>query len=211
MTDTLPAGLTATAIGGSGWTCTLGTLTCTRSDALAASASYPAITLTVNVANNAPASVTNTATVSGGGEVNTANDTANDVTNVVQLPDLTVTKTHIGSFSQGQTGATYTITVSNSGFAATSGTVTVTDTLPAGLTATAISGSGWTCTLATLTCTRSDALAASASYPAITLTVNVASNAPASVTNTATVSGGGETNTANDTANDVTTSSSFPT
>jgi hypothetical protein len=35
--------------------------------------------------------------------------------------------------------------------------------------------------------------------------VNVASNAPASVTNTATVSGGGETNTSNDTANDVTT------
>ena len=37
------------------------------------------------------------------------------------------------------------------------------------------------------------------------MTVNVASNAPASVTNTATVSGGGETNTANDTASDPTT------
>jgi regulation of enolase protein 1 (concanavalin A-like superfamily) len=35
--------------------------------------------------------------------------------------------------------------------------------------------------------------------------VNVASSAPASVTNTATVSGGGETNTANDTASDPTT------
>jgi hypothetical protein len=42
-------------------------------------------------------------------------------------------------------------------------------------------------------CTRSDALAASSSYPALTLTVNVASNAPASLTNTAAVSGGGET------------------
>ena len=59
--------------------------------------------------------------------------------------------------------------------------------------------------MATLICTRSDALAAAASYPAITVTVNVASSAPASVTNTATVSGGGETNTSNDTANDVTT------
>ncbi|HVS83525.1 MAG TPA: hypothetical protein VHE60_17480, partial [Pyrinomonadaceae bacterium] len=205
VTDTLPAGLTATAISGTGWTCVLGTLTCTRSDALAAGASYPAITLTVNVANNAAASVTNTATVSGGGENNTANDTANDATTINQLPDLTIAKSHTGNFTQGQVGATYTITATNSGFAATSGTVTVTDTLPAGLTATAISGTGWTCVLGTLTCTRSDALAAGASYPAITLTVNVANNAAASVTNTASVSGGGETNTANDTANDLTT------
>lgn len=120
--------------------------------------------------------------------------------------DLTVTKSHSGNFTQGDVGKTYTITVTNSGTGApTFGTVTATDTLPAGLTATAISGAGWNCVLGTLTCTRSDALAAGSSYPAITLTVNVANNAPASVTNTATVSGGSETNTANDTANDPTT------
>ena len=207
MTDTLPASLTPTAMSGTNWNCTLATLTCTRGDTLAAAASYPAITLTVNVASNAPASVTNTATVSGGGETNTSNDTANDVTtiNVNTPPDLTIIKSHSGNFVQGQTGATYTITVTNSGGSATSGTVTVTDTLPASLTRTAISGTGWTCTLSTLTCTRSTALAAGASYPALTVTANVAANAPSSVTNTATVSGGGETNTANDTANDVTT------
>jgi len=60
-----------------------------------------------------------------------------------------------------------------------------------GLTATALSGSGWTTDLATLTATRSDVLTAGSSYPALTLTVSVAANAPASVTNTATVSGGG--------------------
>ena len=86
MTDTLPASLTATALSGTGWTCTLATLTCTRSNALAAGASYPAITLTVNVASNAPGSVTNTATVSGGGDNTPANNTANDVT-VVMSPD----------------------------------------------------------------------------------------------------------------------------
>src|SRR5438128_3674091 len=118
---------------------------------------------------------------------------------------MTVAKSHSGNFTQGQTGATYTITATNSGFAATSGTVTVTDTLPVGLTATAISGTGWTCVLGTLTCTRSDALAAGASYPAITLTVNVADNTAPIVTNAATVSGGGESNTGNDTANDPTT------
>ncbi len=210
VVDTLPAGLTATAISGTGWACVLGTLTCTRSDALAASASYPAITVTVNVANNAASSVTNSATVSGGGQTNTTNDTDTDPTTINQLPDLTINKSHVGNFTQGQTGATYSITATNSGFAATSGTVTVVDTLPAGLTATAISGTGWACVLGTLTCTRSDALAASASYPAITVTVNVANNAASSVTNSATVSGGGQTNTTNDTDTDPTTINQLP-
>src|SRR5689334_8157722 len=197
VVDSLPSGLTATAISGTGWTCTLGTLTCTRADALAATNSYPAITLTVNVAANAPSLVTNSAIVSGGGEANVANDTANDPTTVL-APDLVVFKSHFGpingNFFQGETGGTYTITVANVGTLATTGTVTVVDTLPAtGLNATAISGTGWTCTLATLTCTRSDALAGSfTSYPPITLTVDVPLGAPANVTNAATVSGGGE-------------------
>jgi len=120
-------------------------------------------------------------------------------------PDVTVSKSHSGNFTQGQVGALYTLTVTNVGGTATTGTVTLTDSLPAGLTPTAISGTNWSCTLTTLTCTRNDALAVGASYPAITVTVNVASNAAASVTNTATVAGGGESNTTNDTASDVTT------
>jgi uncharacterized repeat protein (TIGR01451 family) len=136
----------------------------------------------------------------------TASITGTSNTIVVTQPsDLTITKTHSGNFFQGQTGATYTLTVSNVGNSATVGTVSVSDTLPSGLTATAISGTGWTCTLGTVTCTRGDALAASASYPVVTVTVTVASNAAASVTNTATVSGGGEINLANDTATDTTT------
>ena len=161
VVDTLPTGLTATAIAGTGWSCALGTLTCTRSDALAAGSSYEAITLTVNVANNAASSLTNSASVSGGGELNTSNNTANDPTTIIQVADLTIAKSHVGNFTQGQTGAQYTITVTNLGPGPTSGTVTVTDTLPTGLTATGMSGTGWSCVLATLTCTRSDALAAS--------------------------------------------------
>ena len=116
VVDTLPTGLTATALAGTGWSCTLGTLTCTRSDVLAGGASYPAVTVTVTVASTAPASVTNQATVSGGGETNTANDTASDPTAITPgCPDLTVTKTHAGAFTQGQTGATYTLTVRNAG------------------------------------------------------------------------------------------------
>src|SRR6202022_115172 len=70
------------AIGGTNWSCTLATLTCTRSDVLAKGASYPVITVTVSVATNAPGSVTNTATVSGGGETNTSNNTASDNTTI---------------------------------------------------------------------------------------------------------------------------------
>src|SRR5439155_20120452 len=154
-----------------GWTCALATLTCSRSDTLAVGASYPPITLTVNVDSNAPGSVTNTADVSGGGESNTANNTASDLTLIDGPPDLTVTKSHVGKFTQGQTGAVYTLIVSNAGAGSTTGTVTVTDTLPAGLTATALTGTGWSCTLATLTCTRSETLPGGAAYPPLTLTV----------------------------------------
>ena len=119
VTDTLPAGLTATAISGTGWSCVLGTLTCTRSDVLAANASYPNITLTVNVANNAPANVINSVTVTGGGDPTPSTD---DDPTVIRSVNLAINKSHTGDFTQGQTGATYTIAVSNTGPDATSGT-----------------------------------------------------------------------------------------
>jgi endonuclease G len=119
--------------------------------------------------------------------------------------DLAITETHSGNFTQGGSGYNYAIIVTNVGTLPSSGTITVANTLPASLTATALSGSGWTPNLGALTCTRSDLLAAGASYPPITLTVNVASNAPASVTNMASFSGGGDTNAANNTASDPTT------
>jgi uncharacterized repeat protein (TIGR01451 family) len=208
VSDTLPSGLAATSISGTGWTCTVATTSCTRSDALAGGASYPAITLSVNVAADTPASVTNVASVFGGGDTHTNNNSASDPTTITPEPtppDLRISKAHSGSFVQGQTGATYSIAVSNIGTGPTFAAVSVTDTLPPGLAATAISGAGWSCTLATASCTRSDALAVGASYPAITLTVNVAPNAPASVTNVASVSGGGDTNMSNNTASDPTT------
>jgi uncharacterized repeat protein (TIGR01451 family) len=208
VTDTLPNGLTPTAASGTGWTTSISgsTVTATRSDALNGGASYPALTVTVSVAANAAASVTNTATVAGGGEINLTNDSASDVTVVTQVADLTISKSHSSAFHQGDTADTYTITVANAGAGATNGTVTVTDTLPAGLTPTLASGTGWTASISgsTVTATRNSALAAGASYPALTITVSVASNAANSVTNTATVSGGGEINTSNDSASDVT-------
>lgn len=401
VTDSLPSGLTATAMSGTGWTVNLGTLTAARSDSLATSASYPPLTVTVNVSANAT-SVTNVASVSGGSQTNPANDTASDPTTitptggggtpvvlaswdvsgqtnygtsplaataaanvtvggltrgsgvtttptaatrawggngfsattataavtandfatfsvtpaagytasftslskfdyrrsttgpasgvlqyqvgagafadaatfsytstsnigaslaaidlngigalqniapgttvtfrivnyggttggnwyiydfsnsaaadfaltgilnpiVTAAPDLTISKSHTGNFAQGATGSTYTLIIANVGTAATNGTVTVADTLPAGLTATGMSGSGWNTNLGTLTATRTDAIAAGGAFPPLTVTVDISSNAAANLTNTASVSGGGETNTANNRASDPTT------
>lgn len=107
-------------------------------------------------------------------------------------PAFKVTKTHTGNFKQGQTGATYTVSVANSGGAATNGTaVTVTDTVPTGLTLVSMSGQGWTCATGGDTCTRSDVLNAGFSYPAITVTVDVAANATSPQVNEASAGGGG--------------------
>jgi hypothetical protein len=194
VVDTLPIGMTAAAMSGTGWTCNINTVTCTRANSLAAGASYPPITLTVNVSDAISSQVTNTATISGGGETDTANDLVGDVTNIVN-PGVALGAA-IDPFqlftSQGATGVTFTATVGNGGSVATSGTVTLTTTLPSGLTATAISGTGWSCTLANLTCTRSDALGSALSYPNVTVTFSVALNAPLGFSSiSTTVSGGG--------------------
>jgi uncharacterized protein (TIGR03437 family) len=108
----------------------------------------------------------------------------------VGAPLLIVTLTRNGNLTQGQTNASYSITVSDqSGAGAASGTVTVAEFLPSALTLVSMSGTGWSCVSGS--CTRGDTLSAGASYPPITVLVNVAANAPSQVTNQVTVSGGG--------------------
>jgi uncharacterized repeat protein (TIGR01451 family) len=128
----------------------------------------------------------------GATDLAVANSTGSSVSVLlgIPLPVLQITSAHTDPFGQGQAGASYTIVVTNSGPNPTGGTVTMSDTLPVSLKATAISGTGWACSLSTLTCTISDALPAGASYPAVVVTVNVSSNAPASVINQVKVSGG---------------------
>ena len=108
----------------------------------------------------------------------------------VLTPVLSVSSTHIGNFNLGATG-TYTLTVSNLGPGVTEGLVTLMDTLPSGLTLASMGGTGWTCNSATLSCTRSDALAAGASYAPVTLAVNAALNTISPAVNMVSVSGGG--------------------
>jgi uncharacterized repeat protein (TIGR01451 family) len=139
------------------------------------------------------------ANISGGGEpaFNNGNNSASDPTTINGAPDLAITKTHSGNFTRGSTNASYTITVTNSGTAPTTATnVTVTDTLPAGLTPTGPTGlvNGWTCGISgqVVTCTRASVLGVGASYPVINVTVDVSQTAANSVTNSVTVAGGGE-------------------
>jgi hypothetical protein len=101
---------------------------------------------------------------------------------------LNVTVTHGSNFTQGQNGAQYTIAVGNGGTLPTSLPVTVTETLPPSLTLVSMAGTGWTCTANS--CTNSNSVGANSSFPPITVTVNVASNAPSPVTNTVTAVNG---------------------
>jgi hypothetical protein len=114
-------------------------------------------------------------------------------------PILSIGKSHTGNFNAGQQGATYTVTVSNqsgAGVGTTSGTVTVTETVPAGMTLVSMAGTGWTCPSPGNTCTRGDTLASGQSYDPITVTVNVVTTTETSLTNKVSVSGGGATSSA---------------
>jgi regulation of enolase protein 1 (concanavalin A-like superfamily) len=107
--------------------------------------------------------------------------------------DLSVTQSHTSGFMQGQANATYVITVTNAGTDPTTGMVSVTDSVPAGLTATCMAGVGWTCSQPAGPCTRTDTLDPAVSYPDLMLTVNVAPDAPETLINTVTVSQDGDT------------------
>jgi uncharacterized repeat protein (TIGR01451 family) len=208
--DTLPAGLTVATPNGLTGSCGAGTIT------TGTVSGFSVVNLsggTIAAGGSCTFSV-NVVGTSGGHKVNTTGTVSstnagsgNQATATIDVnaPDLAITKTHSGTFTRGQTGAIWTITVSNVGFGPTVGTVSVVDTLPAVANPpvpTALSGTGWTCTLATLTCTRADALASGSSYPVITLTVNIPKNIQNNFTNKATVSGGGDVNPTNNTATD---------
>ena len=188
-----PTGFTVTAIDGSGWTCTLSTISCTRSDSLAAGQSYATITVTGNVtaANGTPVSIP--LTLSGGGMASSVTVSPTPALTVA-APVLAVTETHTGNFNLGQHAATYTVSVKNGASAgATNAKVTVTETVPSGETLVSMSGTGWTCpgSGGANTCDRSDTLISAGSYPALTVTVNVAANAASPQVSQASVSGGG--------------------
>ena len=121
-------------------------------------------------------------------------DTSPQTVNTVSAPALMLAKTHAGGLIAGQP-TTFTLSVSNTGSGPTDGTVTVTDPFPSDAFSSIANagGAGWSCATdgLTLTCSRSDSLAAADAYPPILVDAIVADPAPATIVNTATASGGG--------------------
>lgn len=129
---------------------------------------------------------------------------SNTVTETLAAPDLTVAK--LPATFTAINGATqaFTLRVTNGGDAPTSGMVTVTDAfegVPSGAfdSIDSIVAPGWSCTPATpaatpatLSCERSDPLAAGASYDDIVVTAHVGALPNNNILNTATVAGGGD-------------------
>lgn len=136
---------------------------------------------------------------SGWGSFNGANLLAsltNSTIPPVSSAHLNITMKHKEPFTRGRSGS-YTLFIWNQGTGSTSGPVNVVVTLPQGLrySSASATGPGWTLNQNTLTFTQNSSLPAGYGYPTLTLNVSVASNAPHTVTPTATVSGGGSTAT----------------
>jgi fimbrial isopeptide formation D2 family protein/uncharacterized repeat protein (TIGR01451 family) len=134
-------------------------------------------------------------------------------------PDVVINKTHTPSVFTVDNIGTYTLTAGNLGYLPTSGSYTVTDPLPTGMTVNAVpTGTGWNCSATVVgsnmvSCVSTEVIAAPTgnavprvpNYSAnpITLKVNVtkaacsganADGQCASVTNIAAINGGGELN-----------------
>jgi len=233
FTDTLPTGVVVAASPAASTTCGAGSVAAAVGGStvtLSAGSTIPgaaSCSVSVNVTAAAAGSFLNT--IAAGALVTNAGSnaapTSSPLTSVTVLPpvaaptptptpaacpvggtEIFIVKRHTEAFVVG-TNATYSIALFNGGTVASSGTITVVDTLPAGLTFVSATGTGWTCSAAgqIVTCTSTTAAAGVSPSPnSITLTVTPTAAAVPGVTNTATVVGGGDCDVTNNATADVT-------
>ncbi|MBU1982618.1 MAG: DUF11 domain-containing protein [Gammaproteobacteria bacterium] len=119
--------------------------------------------------------------------------------------DLGISMTRNGQLVPGST-ASYTISVTNHGPDTLAGTIEVTDSLPAGLSYSSASGTGWVCSSnpPDVACSYVGTVVSGGVVPPVTLTVAVDPNAAGAIINTATVTGTGlDNNLANNSATDA--------
>lgn len=158
-------------------------------------------TVTAQVKAGATGSIENTASValppnSGLTDPTPGNNSATDATSLPAItPDLAIEKTHTGNFIVGKQGV-YTLSVRNLPTnGPTTGTVTITDTLPTGFSFVSATGTNWSCSASgqVVTCTYTGGVVAPGeNLPAIALKVNVSSAAVGNITNTASVTTPGD-------------------
>lgn len=188
ITDTVPVGMTVT--GTTPATCTVAArdVSCALPDLAPGGTATVTITTRLDPAWQATAPMTNSGYVqSTTPDSNTANnhDSAT-VTPAGPVADLEVSKTTLTNPVRAGLPVQYQVTVTNNGPSRAYG-VTLTDTLPASLTAPSFNTDAGTCALAgaTITCDLGDlALGATAT---VTITAQVASGATGNLSNTATV------------------------
>jgi len=199
LTEHVPGQTTYTGADSGAWSCAVGSgsgTACTASQNVAAHGSA-STTFTVTVVTLAtPGTLSNSITSSA--DSSCANCSTSDP---VLAPSLQASKSSNGPWTVGQSGAAYTLSVKNAGTAATSGTITVKDALPSGITPQWSSPStfgNWSCSFSgqSVTCTSSTAIAVNAT-DTFTLPVNatasaVTSGTSAIATNQAAVGGGGD-------------------
>ncbi|MGD0988576.1 MAG: C25 family cysteine peptidase [Candidatus Sulfotelmatobacter sp.] len=145
VNDTLPVGLTPTSATGAGWSCSVAsqTVSCTDPSMLASSSSF--ITILANVLQTAPSTETNTALVSGGGEINLSNDSYTDIANVVSSADLSVTNVASPAPVTSGSNLTFTQVLTNNGPSAADN-ATLVQAVPANTTFVSVTApTGWSC------------------------------------------------------------------
>ncbi len=209
VNDTLPLGLIPTSASGTGWSCGIAyqTVSCVDSNVLAANSFYPSITIIANVAPTAPSTVTNTALVSGGGEINLSNDSATDVANVVSVADLSVTNVASPDPVAAGSNITYTQLVTNNGPSAADNAALV-EAVPTNTTFLSIAApAGWSCTTpyvggtGNVVCTNLSMVGGTAATFSMLVKVNVGVANGTVITDTATVSSSvNDPNTSNNSA-----------
>ena len=207
VADALPKGLVFVSASGTGWTCgpMAAGVTCSLAGRLAPLTAAAPITVVTTVTPAAYPSVNNVATVSTSTvDPDPTDDQSTDAVAVPALVDLSVVKSHRGTLVVGEQ-ATYELTVSNAGPTSAPGPITITDSLPTGLTYASATSVGWLCSAAgqVVTCTRAAPLGVDESST-IALVVDVTASAYPQVVNSATVSSPStQTDVANDTGSDT--------
>lgn len=117
-------------------------------------------------------------------------------------PDLATTITLPPNYTSGSS-ITALVNVNNAPNAGpTTGSATVTTTIPDGFTPTSTSGNGWSCTISGqyVTCTNPSRVSPGASLPPISINLQASSTPPASITVSSTVTSADDTTTDNNTA-----------
>ena len=202
VTFPVPAGYTVTSVSGDGWQCTRSaSVSCTRGDGLAPGDSFPpvTITLTAPVTANGEMPLAATAGTDGQDGANTASGSL--MVNVLP-PKLLLTVGDQGLFNAGRSGGAYILDVSAAATGGpVTGPVTMSFSLPGGMTATSATGSGWNCAIAgsDVTCTRRDPLAPGGAYPPVTVPTAVPSKLAGPVTARGSASTGGVSASGSDT------------